>query len=197
MARPFLAAAVAQTALAVLFAASPIRAQEAVVKAPPAATMEPTHAGLETAIFAGGCFWGVEGVFSHVTGVVSATSGYTGGAAATAHYDEVATGETGHAESVKVTFDPRRVNYADLLRIYFSVVADPTLLNRQGPDHGTQYRTALFPLTPAQATVARAYIAQLTNAHVFPRPIATQLERQRGFYPAEAVHQDFMATPTS
>ncbi|MEG3155229.1 peptide-methionine (S)-S-oxide reductase MsrA [Sphingomonas sp. RB1R13] len=147
----------------------------------------------ETAVFAGGCFWGVEGVYSHVKGVISATSGYSGGSAATATYGQSSTGRTGHAESVRVVFDPTVVSYGQLLRIYFSVVADPTLKDAQGPDRGTQYRSALFPLSPAQARVARAYIGQLAAARVFPRPIVTTVEPFRGFYPAEAEHQRFMA----
>jgi peptide-methionine (S)-S-oxide reductase len=172
---------------------SPGIAAEKVVMAPAAELTEPATGQKETAIFAGGCFWGVEGVFSHVKGVISATSGYAGGKASTADYETVSSGTTGHAESVKVVFDPAKVNYADLLRIYFSVVADPTQVNRQGPDSGTQYRSALFPMTPAQEKVARAYIAQLTDARVYSRPIATRIEAGRAFYPAEAYHQDFMA----
>lgn len=172
---------------------SPVGAVEQVVKAPAPVILAPVAGHRETAIFAGGCFWGVEGVFSHVKGVVSATSGYAGGKVGTADYETVSTGTTGHAESVKVVFDPAQVNYADLLRIYFSVVADPTLLNRQGPDRGTQYRTALFPLSASQDKVARAYIAQLSSAHVYSRPIVTRIEASRTFYPAEAYHQDFMA----
>lgn len=177
---------------ALLWSAAPGFAADPVVKAPAAAMAEPAPAGRETAIFAGGCFWGVEGVFDHVKGVISATSGYTGGSAASAHYEDVSTGTTGAAESVKVVFDPRVVNYADLLRVYFSVIADPTLRDRQGPDEGPQYRTALFPQTPAQAQVARAYIAQLSAAHLWRQPIVTTLEQGR-FYPAEGYHQDFMA----
>lgn len=172
---------------------SPGLAAEQAVMAPVAALTEPATSHKETAIFAGGCFWGVEGVFSHVKGVISATSGYAGGKASAAAYETVSTGTTGHAESVKVFFDPAQVNYADLLRIYFSVVADPTLVNRQGPDSGTQYRSALFPTTSAQEKVARAYIAQLTAAHIYSRPIATRIETDRAFFPAEAYHQDFMA----
>lgn len=142
----------------------------------------------EVAVFAGGCFWGVD----HVAGVESATSGYAGGSAATADYETVSASSTAHAEAVRVVFDPARVSYGQLLRIYFSVVADPTLLNRQGPDHGTQYRTALFPRSDAQARVAAAYIAQLGAARTFPRPIVTRVERG-AFFPAEPYHQDFMA----
>jgi peptide-methionine (S)-S-oxide reductase len=185
--------AVALAAGAALFAFHTPLAAEPVVNAPVAALAEPVSGQRETAIFAGGCFWGVQGVFSHVKGVISATSGYAGGKAADAEYETVSGGNTGHAESVKVVFDPRQVNYADLLRIYFSVVADPTLLNRQGPDEGTQYRSALFPQSPAQAKVAQAYIAQLGAAHVYGRPIVTKLEKDQGFFPAEAYHQDFFA----
>ncbi len=146
----------------------------------------------ETAVFAGGCFWGVQGVFQHVVGVSNAVSGYAGGEKATAHYQMVGSGTTGHAESTRVTFDPRKVSYGRLLQIYFSVVHDPTQLNRQGPDAGTQYRSAIFPTNAEQAKVARAYIAQLENAHVFGAPIATSIEPDRAFYPAEGYHQDFL-----
>jgi len=166
---------------------------EAPIKVPAAAKREPVVGHRETAIFAGGCFWGVQGVFSHVKGVISATSGYTGGRASTAEYEAVSTGTTGHAESVRVVFDPAQVNYVDLLRIYFSVITDPTEVNRQGPDEGPQYRTALFPLSSAQADVARSYINQLGTEHVYDKPIATKIEAQQGFYPAESYHQDFMA----
>lgn len=168
-------------------------AASAMVMAPKPAVDEPASAHREVAVFAGGCFWGVEGVYSHVRGVIDATSGYTGGAATTAHYAMTSTGTTGHAESVRVVFDPTKVSYGELLRIYFSVVADPTLKNRQGPDEGPQYRSALFPTSPAQARVARAYIAQLGARHVFAQPIVTTIEPNKGFYPAEAEHQNFMA----
>lgn len=166
---------------------------QAQVMAPRALVDERAPANREVAVFAGGCFWGVEGVFSHVRGVIDAESGYSGGQASTAQYELTATGHTGHAESVRVTFDPRQVSYGDLLRIYFSVVADPTLKDRQGPDSGTQYRSALFPLSPAQQRVARAYIAQLEATKLFKRPIVTTVEPFRGFFRAEAEHQDFMA----
>ncbi len=146
----------------------------------------------ETAVFAGGCFWGVQGVFQHVAGVSTAVSGYAGGDKATAHYETVGTGTTGHAESVRITYDPRKVSYGRLLQIYFSVVHDPTQLNRQGPDSGAQYRSAIFPTNAEQAKVARAYIAQLNNAHAFDAPIATRIEPDRAFYPAEGYHQDFL-----
>ena len=166
---------------------------ERAVKAPAPAMVVPAAGSSEVALFAGGCFWGVEGVFEHVRGVTSAVSGYAGGHTANPGYEQVSSGTTGHAETVRVTFDPRVVRYADLLQIYFSVVADPTLLNRQGPDEGTQYRTALFPTTAAQAKQARAYIGQLSAAHVFKRPIVTRIEPYRGFTAAEGYHQDFMA----
>ncbi len=166
---------------------------ERVVLAPvPALSIAPTS-NREVAIFAGGCFWGVEGVFEHVRGVSSAVSGYTGGQAKRPTYDAVSGGGTGHAEAVRVTYDPRVVRYSDLLRIYFSVVADPTMLNAQGPDRGTQYRTALFPTSAAQERQARAYIAQLRTQRVFDRPIVTSIESLRGFVPAETYHQDYMA----
>jgi peptide-methionine (S)-S-oxide reductase len=146
----------------------------------------------EVAVFAGGCFWGVQGVYQHVNGVANAVSGYTGGAKNTAEYETVGTGETGHAESVQVTFDPHVVTYGQLLHIFFSVVHDPTQLNRQGPDTGTQYRSAIFPMNDGQASVAKAYIAQLNQAHVFPRAIVTTVEPGKTFFPAEGYHQDFL-----
>jgi peptide-methionine (S)-S-oxide reductase len=145
-----------------------------------------------TAILAGGCFWGVQGVYQHTSGVLNAVSGYAGGAGATAHYDIVGLGTTGHAESVLITFDPNVVSYGHLLQIFFSVVHDPTQLNRQGPDYGTQYRSAIFPVNADQAEVAKAYIAQLNQAHVFSAPIVTKIEPDRVFYPAEDYHQDFL-----
>ena len=147
-------------------------------------------AGLQTAILAGGCFWGMEAVFEQVKGVKSVTAGYAGGTANTATYEQVSTETTGHAEAVKVTYDPRVVSYGTLLRVYFSIAHDPTQLNRQGPDSGPSYRSAIFPQTPAQGKVARAYIAQLGTAHAFAKPIVTRIE-QGGFYPAEAYHQEF------
>lgn len=189
---PAAAAAAGLAALVTGAGAPSAAATETAVRAPAPRERSAPGAGLETAYFAGGCFWGVEGVFSHVRGVRSATSGYAGGAAATASYSLVSTGRTGHAETVRVVFDPRQVNYADLLQVYFSVVADPTRLNAQGPDHGPQYRSALFPLSLTQERTARAYIAQLTAAHTFRAPIVTRLERDTGFYPAEGYHQRFL-----
>jgi peptide-methionine (S)-S-oxide reductase len=135
----------------------------------------------------------VQGVFQHVRGVTSAVSGYTGGDSATARYETVSTGATGHAESVRITYDPTTITYGRLLQIYFSVAHDPTELNRQGPDSGSQYRSAVFPVTPDQARIARAYIAQLTTARVFGGPIVTSVETGRSFYPAEAYHQNYLA----
>ena len=142
--------------------------------------------GERTAIFAGGCFWGIEAVFEHVKGVVNVTSGYAGGAAETAHYEMVSTGDTGHAESVQITYDPSQVTYGQLLKIFFAVAHDPTQLNRQGPDTGTQYRSAIFYADADQKRIADAYIAQLTEAKVFENPIVTQVVTLNAFYPAEA-----------
>lgn len=160
------------------------------IAAPAAAIVEPK--GTQTAVFAGGCFWGIEGVFERVKGVVSAESGYSGGTKATADYDLVSGGRTAHAESVRIRYNPAVVSYNDLLHIFFSVTHDPTQLNRQGPDTGSQYRTAIFPATPAQKKAATAYIAQLSKAGYWKKPIVTKIEGY-SFFPAEAYHQDFMA----
>ncbi|MFJ2540362.1 peptide-methionine (S)-S-oxide reductase MsrA [Pseudomonas sp. NPDC087614] len=165
---------------------------EDAVVIPPPTLDEVTQAHSETAVFAGGCFWGVQGVFQHVKGVQKAVSGYAGGAANTAEYERVSGGDTGHAESVQVTFDPTQVSYGSLLQIYFSVAHNPTELNRQGPDSGTQYRSALFPINADQQKVAQAYITQLDATHAFSKPIVTKLESYNGFYPAEDYHQDFL-----
>ncbi len=152
----------------------------------------------EVAVFAGGCFWGVQGVFQHVDGVSNAVSGYAGGKADTAHYRVVGSGQTGHAESVQVTFDPAQVSYGKLLQIYFSVAHDPTELNFQGPDNGTQYRSTIFPQDEAQAKVAAAYIAQLDKAKVFDARIVTTIEPGKAFYPAEGYHQNYLTlNPTA
>ncbi|GLP73510.1 peptide methionine sulfoxide reductase MsrA [Mycobacterium antarcticum] len=152
----------------------------------------------ETAVLAGGCFWGVQGVFQHVDGVTQAVSGYAGGEQATADYDTVSTGTTGHAESVRISYDPQKVTFGQLLRIYFSVVADPTQLDRQGPDEGTQYRSAIFAQDATQQRVADSYISQLSSAAVFPGPIVTKVEPNTGFFPAEAYHQDYLnSNPSS
>jgi peptide-methionine (S)-S-oxide reductase len=182
------AAAVAGVALTAL--SGGVANAERAVPIPVAVRDVPKTPGTQTAIFAGGCFWGVEAVFERVKGVRAVTAGYAGGTAQTATYDQVSTERTGHAEAVKIVFDPARVSYATLLRVYFSIAHDPTQLNRQGPDSGPSYRSAIFPQSPAQRAVAAAYIAQLGQARAFPRPIVTKLE-SGGFFPAEAYHQDF------
>jgi len=146
----------------------------------------------QTAVLAGGCFWGVQGVFQHTKGVKNVLSGYSGGEKTTATYEQVGSGRTGHAESVQIVFDPREISYGEILRIYFSVAHDPTELNRQGPDTGTQYRSAIFYADASQQRIAQAYIAQLERAHVFPQPIVTRVDPLKAFYPAEAYHQDFL-----
>jgi len=168
--------------------------EDAVSIAPPQQdeVVSTTHS--EKAVLAGGCFWGVQGVFQHVQGVSRVVSGYTGGQADTAQYERVSEGDTGHAESVEITFDPAQVSYGKLLQIFFSVAHNPTELNRQGPDHGTQYRSAIFPQSPEQQAVAQAYIAQLDAARSFNAPIVTSIERYNGFYPAEDYHQNFLTT---
>jgi peptide-methionine (S)-S-oxide reductase len=148
-------------------------------------------AGEEVAIFSGGCFWGVQAVFQHMKGVTSAVSGYTGGSVKNPSYEQVSTGTTGHAESVRVTFDPSKVSYADLLRVFFSVATDPTELNYQGPDHGTQYRSVLWYATDAQKGIAKAYIDQLTKAKTYPNKIVTEVKPAQDFYNAEGYHQDY------
>lgn len=167
-------------------------AEEAVKIPPPALDPAPEGKGAQKAVFAGGCFWGVQGVYQHVKGVQRAVSGYSGGTAPTATYVLVSRGNTGHAESVEITYDPALVSYGALLQIFFSVVHDPTQLNRQGPDEGTQYRSAIFATSPAQLKVAQSYVAQLNAAKLFGKPIVTRLEEKPSFYPAEAYHQDYM-----
>ena len=171
-------------------ACSPAIAAVATFDAPAAQRAANEGRGLKTAVFAGGCFWGVEAVFSHTKGVTSAVSGYAGGRIANPSYEQVSGGETGHAEAVRVTYDPSVVRYDQLLRILFSVVADPTLKNRQGPDSGTQYRAAIFPLNAEQRQVATAYLAQMRSSGVWERPIVVEIESGR-FYAAEGYHQDF------
>lgn len=177
---------------ATLWQSSAQSAEDGVAIAPPVVDEIAGSSHQATAIFAGGCFWGVQGVFQHVRGVSNAVSGYAGGAASNARYELVATGNTGHAEAVQVSYDPSQVSYGRLLQIFFSVAHNPTELNRQGPDSGTQYRSAIFPLNPAQRNVAEKYIAQLNAAHSFPAPLATRVEAYTGFYPAEAYHQNYM-----
>ncbi len=187
------AGGVSTAAIAALFAASPaiVSAEEPVRL--PAPTLDPADTRTTaTAIFAGGCFWGVEGVFSRVRGVTRVDSGYHGGSAETAVYEITNNGRTGHAESVRIVYDPRVVSYGTLLRVLFSVVMDPTTLNYQGPDHGSQYRSAIVPVNASQRRIATAYIAQLTRGRHFDAPIVTRIEDPLTFYPAEAYHQDFM-----
>jgi peptide-methionine (S)-S-oxide reductase len=166
---------------------------EAAVIIPPPTFLEPPQADIssETAILAGGCFWGVQAVFQHVKGVKNVVSGYAGGISTMAKYKTVSTGKTGHAESVEITFDPKIINYGTILQVYFSVAHNPTELNYQGPDSGTQYRSAIFPTSNAQKLVAQAYIKQLGKGGVFPHPIVTRIETAKTFYPAEDYHQDY------
>ncbi|SDG79234.1 peptide-methionine (S)-S-oxide reductase MsrA [Dyella sp. 333MFSha] len=178
--------------LLALTACSAASARDEGVRLPAPTVDAAPAAGDATAVFAGGCFWGVEGVFQHVRGVKSVRTGYSGGDAAHANYDDVSDGDTGHAESVKVDYDPAQVSYGQLLQVFFSVAQDPTLLNRQGPDSGTQYRSAIFYATPEQKKVAEAYIAQLTAAHAFSSKIVTEVTPFKGFYLAEDEHQDYM-----
>jgi peptide-methionine (S)-S-oxide reductase len=182
----------AVTALLLTLAPACGAATATIVNAPAPLIDAPSTAGQETAVFAGGCFWGVDGVFSHVKGVRSVVSGYAGPNAPAVDYETVSTGTTGYAESVRVTYDPHIISYGGLMRIFFSVITDPTTLNYQGPDHGTQYRSALFPMNPAQDKAARAYIAQLGRSRLWAKPIVTRVEPYRGFQPAEGYHQDFL-----
>ncbi len=186
-----LAALLVAGSLALSACADPAVAEEP-VNAPAAARPAKAARGLKTAIFAGGCFWGAEGVFSHVKGVTGVVSGYHGGNRQSASYDLVSSGVTDHAEAVKITYDPSVVRYDQLLQVLFSVVADPTLKNRHGPDTGAQYRSAIVPTNAEQAAVARAYLAQLGKSGLWKRPLVTAIEPYKAFYPAEAYHQDFM-----
>jgi peptide-methionine (S)-S-oxide reductase len=185
------AAAIGALAIAA-FAVAPSRAAEDAVVIPPAAADVPSAEGLQTAVVAGGCFWGVQGVFQHTAGVSSAVSGYAGGSKMTATYEQVSSGSTGHAESVQIKYDPKKISYGKILQIFFSVVHDPTQLNRQGPDSGTQYRSAIFTTSEDQKKVADAYIAQLNAAKVYSKPIVTKVGALDGFFPAEAYHQDYL-----
>ena len=186
-----LAATAAAAAIALPLAISWSQPAEAASSVPAAALIEKSAAPREVAVLAGGCFWGVEAVFEHVKGVTDVRSGFAGGDPKTGNYAAVSGGRTRHAEAVRISFDPKQVNYADLLRIFFAVAHDPTEVNRQGPDVGPQYRSAIFPQSASQDRIARAYIAQLGRAQVFGKPIATRLERGK-FVEAEAYHQDFM-----
>jgi peptide-methionine (S)-S-oxide reductase len=167
-------------------------AEAPVVIAPPAVDNPKSAGPMQTAVLAGGCFWGVQGVFQHVRGVKNVISGYAGGEKATAQYETVSSGTTGHAESVQITFDPAVISYGQLLQIAFSVVHDPTQLNRQGPDAGTQYRSEIFYSDDNQKRIAQAYISQLDQSHAFARPIVTRVDPLKGFYPAEHYHQDYL-----
>jgi peptide-methionine (S)-S-oxide reductase len=179
---------------AILIGTIACNAREGAAAAVPAPAVDAARAaapGQQTTVVAGGCFWGVQAVFQHVKGVTSATSGYSGGAKQTAEYEIVSTGETGHAESVQIVYDPSQITYGELLRVFFSVAHDPTQLNRQGPDDGTQYRSVIFYSNDDQKRIAEAYIAQLDKAKVFSRPIVTQVVPLKAFYPAEAYHQNY------
>jgi peptide-methionine (S)-S-oxide reductase len=185
-------AALALAAAGAAFWQTPARSAEDAVVIPPPALDEKAASGSEKAIFAGGCFWGVQGVFQHVKGVSQAVSGYTGGAKDDAVYETVGTGRTGHAESVEITYDPSKVTYGQLLQVYFSVAHNPTQLNYQGPDSGTQYRSTIFAENDAQKKIAQSYIAQLDKAKLYGAPIVTTIETGKTFYPAENYHQDFL-----
>jgi peptide-methionine (S)-S-oxide reductase len=174
-------------------AGSGLRAAEKPTAVPAPALDNPLAPGpLQTAVLAGGCFWGTQGVFEHVKGVHKVLAGYSGGASSTAHYETVSSGATGHAESIQVQFDPAKISYGEILRVFFSVAHDPPQLNRQGPDTGTQYRSSIFFADPTQEKIARAYIEQLQQSHAFSRPIVTRVDALQGFYPAEAYHQDYL-----
>ena len=187
----FGAAVLGALAIAAFAVAPSLAAEDAVIIPPPAVDAKPSDA-IQTVVLSGGCFWGVQGVFQHTAGVVNAVSGYAGGSKATAQYETVSTGTTGHAESVQVKYDPKKISYGKLLQIFFSVAHDPTQLNRQGPDSGTQYRSAIFTTTEEQKQVTDAYIAQLNAAKVYTGPIVTKVGPLQGFYPAEAYHQDYL-----
>lgn len=187
------AGALALAALALVWQHTARPAEPAVALPAPAHDEPAGAAHTETAVLAGGCFWGMQGVFEHVRGVRRVVAGYAGGVAETAHYELVSDGGTGHAESIRVDYDPAQISYGRLLQVFFSVAHNPTQLDYQGPDHGTQYRSAIFPTTPAQRAVASAYVAQLGAARVFGAPIVTRIENYKGFYPAEAYHQDYLA----
>jgi peptide-methionine (S)-S-oxide reductase len=185
------AAAIGALAITAFAVAPSLAAEDAVIIPAPAADV-PASDGTQTVVVAGGCFWGVQGVFQHTAGVVNAVSGYAGGNKSTADYTIVSTGTTGHAESVQVKYDPKKISYGKILQIFFSVVHDPTQLNRQGPDSGTQYRSAIFTTSDEQKKVTDAYIAQLNAAKVYKKPIVTKVGPLEGFYSAEAYHQDYL-----
>jgi peptide-methionine (S)-S-oxide reductase len=194
--RPFSRLSLCAAALGALavtaFIAAPSRAAEDAVIIPAPTSDVQASDGIQTAVIAGGCFWGVQGVFQHTSGIVNAVSGYAGGSKATAQYEIVSTGATGHAESVQIKYDPKKISYGKILQIFFSVAHDPTQLNRQGPDSGTQYRSAIFTTSDEQKKVAEAYIAQLNAAKVYRSPIVTKVGPLEAFYPAEGYHQDYL-----
>ena len=185
------AAAIGALALAA-FAISPSRASEEAVIIPAPTTDVKAADGIQTAVIAGGCFWGVQGVYQHTAGVLNAVSGYSGGSKATANYTMIGTGATGHAEAVEIKYDPKKISYGKILQIFFSVVHDPTQLNRQGPDTGTQYRSAIFAVNDEQKQVAEAYITQLNAAKIYKKPIVTKVSPLQAFYAAEDYHQDYL-----
>jgi peptide-methionine (S)-S-oxide reductase len=185
------AAAIGALAVSAATLMPSLAAEDAVIIPPPAVDAQGGN-GIQTAVVAGGCFWGVQGVFQHTAGVVNAVSGYAGGSKATADYSTVSTGTTGHAESVEIKFDPKKISYGKILQIFFSVAHDPTQLNRQGPDSGTQYRSAIFTTNNEQKKIAEAYIAQLDAAKVYRKPIVTKVSPLEGFFTAEAYHQDYL-----
>ena len=184
--------AVAAVVIAVAAYVGPLRAAEEAVVIPPPANDVESSTGLQTAVLAGGCFWGVQGVYQHTAGVLSAVSGYAGGDKSTAKYDMISSGTTGHAEVVEIKYDPKQISYGKILQIFFSVVHDPTQLNRQGPDSGTQYRSEIFATTKDQKSIAEAYVGQLNAAKVYPKPIVTKISGLQAFYPAEPYHQDYL-----
>jgi peptide-methionine (S)-S-oxide reductase len=185
------AAAIGALAITAVVVAPSLAAEDAVIIPAPATDMKPSD-GIQTVVVAGGCFWGVQGVFQHTAGIVNAVSGYAGGSKNTADYSTVSTGTTGHAESVEIKYDPNKISYGKILQIFFSVAHDPTQLNRQGPDSGTQYRSAIFTTNDEQKKVTDAYIAQLNAAKVYKNPIVTKVGPLEGFFPAEAYHQDYL-----
>ena len=185
------AAAIGAIAITAFVVTPSLAAEDAVIIPAPAVDAA-SASGIQTAVLAGGCFWGVQGVFQHTAGVVDAVSGYAGGSKSTADYTVVSTGTTGHAESVQIKYDPKKISYGKILQIFFSVAHDPTQLNRQGPDSGTQYRSAIFTTNDEQKKVTDAYIAQLNAAKVYRKPIVTQVGTLQGFFPAEAYHQDYL-----
>jgi peptide-methionine (S)-S-oxide reductase len=185
------AATIGLLAISAIKIAPSLAAEDAVIIPPPVVDVQ-NASSIQTAVLAGGCFWGVQGVFQHTAGVVNAVSGYSGGSKMSADYSMVSTGTTGHAESVEVKFDPKKISYGKILQIFFSVAHDPTQLNRQGPDSGTQYRSAIFTTSDEQKKIAEAYIAQLNAAKVYKKPIVTKVGPLEGFFPAEAYHQDYL-----